>query len=92
MSRNYGVGSAGTQAIFSYLAEAHLEPGRTMEQSSPGSAMRPISVHGYSDSQAFFNFLVAEEVIATNPMARIKPPSAKTEIKQPVNEEHIKSC
>jgi integrase len=30
-----------------------------------------------------------EELIDNSPMAKIRPPSAKTEVKQPVSEEHI---
>lgn len=56
------------------------------------SPMRPITVCGYHRIlKAFFNYLVYEEIIAANPMKRIKPPSARTEIKQPVSDDHIQA-
>ena len=75
---------------FLYLNEGHLEPGERWGNPLMIAPMRPISIHGYFRIlKAFFNFLVNEEFIDVSPMAKIKSPPAKTEIKQPVSEEHI---
>lgn len=84
------VGTTQLKQFFLYLNEGHLEPGGRWDNRRMTEPMRPISVHAYFRIlKAFFNFLVSEEIIDSSPMAKIKPPSAKTEIKQPVSEEHI---
>lgn len=84
------VGAPELKCFLLYLNESHLEAGGRWGNPRMTQPMRPISIHGYFRIlKAFFNFLMNEELINSNPMARIKPPSAKTEIKQPVSEEHI---
>jgi integrase len=52
--------------------------------------MRPIIVcNDYRIVKAFFNFLIAEELIDFDSMRRIKVTKEKTEIKSPVPEEEF---
>lgn len=85
------VGLEELKSFFNYLInEGHLEPMGRWGNPKMTTPMRAVSVCGYHRIlKAFFNFLVNEDIISSNPMARIKPPSAKTEIKQPVLPEHI---
>ena len=86
------VGKTEIKEFFRYCNEGHLEPGGRWGNPRMTTPMRATSVCGYHRIlKAFFNYLVYEELIPSNPMKRIKPPAARLEIKHPVEEEQVQA-
>ena len=84
------VGIAELRAFFLYCATGHSEPEGRWGNHNLTTPLRAVSVQGYYRIvKAFYNFLVAEEILDSNPVKRIKPPAVRAEAKQPVVDENV---
>jgi integrase/recombinase XerC len=84
------VGTTELKQFFLYLNTGPQDPGGRWGNPLLKKPIRPISIHGYYRVlRAWFNYLVDDEAISCNSMAKIKPPVVRNEVKQPVPREHI---
>jgi site-specific recombinase XerD len=78
-------GVAELRQFFHYLRHGHEEPGGRWGQPRLTTPLRPVSVKDYYVGlQAFFKWLVAEEVVEVSPFHKIERPRVREEVKQPL--------
>lgn len=75
-----------------YLRTSHELPEGRWGKPECRKPLRPITIKDYYTSlKLFFDWLVAEEVIDVNPMAKIDRPRVRQETKQPLTNEQVEA-
>jgi len=84
------VGTNEIKKFFLYLQEAHLQSSGRWDNPNRRQPLRPTTIHFYYRVlRSMFNYLFNEEMIERNPMRKVKPPLVRSEIKQPLSNEHV---
>jgi site-specific recombinase XerD len=83
-------GTGELRRFLAYATNGHLEPGGRWGNPRMTRPIRPITVRGYYRYlQSLFNWLVAEGLIESSPMARVSPPVVRQDHIQPFSKEQV---
>jgi site-specific recombinase XerD len=85
-------GTPELRQFFHYLRHGHEEAGGRWGNPQLTRPLRPVSIKDYHDClRLFFEWMVAEEIVAASPLQRIERPLVREEIKQPLSREQTQA-